>query len=68
MKCEYGLWNGAEHSVGILSHYTYSKSLKLKYMTVEMMTYKAYSVQSIWHTILKPCRYKFYICKSHYEG
>ena len=54
--------------MGIVSHYTYSKSLKLKCMTVEMLTFKDYTVQSIWHTILKPCEHKFYIYKSHNEG
>ena len=61
MKCEYGLWNCAEHSVGTLSNYTYYKPLKLKCRTVEMLTFKDYTVQSIWHTILKPCKHKFYI-------
>jgi hypothetical protein len=53
MKCEYGLWNGAEHNVGILSYYIYFQPLELESMTVEMFTFKAYSVQSIWHTIYK---------------
>jgi hypothetical protein len=43
MKCEYGLWNGAEHCVGVLSCCTYYKPLKLQCMTVEMLTFKAYS-------------------------
>jgi len=39
-----------------------TKPLKLKCMTVvEMLTFKDYTVQSIWHTILKPCEHKFYI-------
>lgn len=47
--------------MGILSHYIYSKPLKLKCMTVEVLTFKDYTVQSIWHTILKPCKHKFCI-------
>jgi hypothetical protein len=53
LKCEYGLWNVAERSVGILSHYTYFNPLKLKCRSVEMLTFKYYSVHSIWHTNLK---------------
>jgi hypothetical protein len=41
--------------------YTYFKPLKLKCRAVEMLTFKDYSVQSIWHTMLKPCKHKFYI-------
>jgi hypothetical protein len=48
LKCKYGQWNGAEHSVGILSHYTYFKPLKLKCRTVEMLTFNPWVTDVIY--------------------